>query len=209
MAIRVAVVQSESPSSEELKRLLSAQERFVLAGHWQTCAEALDHLPGAHPDIVLIDLACTERAPALALIARIKHSKPDIGIMLLAECAGIDLACACLFGGGTASIFRESCPKSIVESLFELANGSSPLAGGIARALIERIHLSQKTSLDLLTHRETEILAALAGGRRYKEIAASFRLSAHTVRTHLHRIYRKLNVPGKAAAIRIYRSAKR
>jgi DNA-binding CsgD family transcriptional regulator len=56
-----------------------------------------------------------------------------------------------------------------------------------------------------LTQREEEILRALAKGRRYKEIAADFGLSVHTVRTHIHRIYKKLHVQNKMEAVQAFR----
>jgi len=52
-----------------------------------------------------------------------------------------------------------------------------------------------------LTPREAEILAVLANGKTNPEIAAQLSLSEKTVRTHLERVYKKLGVTNRAAAV--------
>ena len=52
-----------------------------------------------------------------------------------------------------------------------------------------------------LSARELDALKGLAGGKVYKEIAAEMSLSASTVRTHLHNVYRKLGTVDRAQAV--------
>ena len=52
-----------------------------------------------------------------------------------------------------------------------------------------------------LSSRETAILKLLADGSRVAAIAQEFHLSESTVRTHLHNIYAKLEVPDRAQAV--------
>jgi HD-GYP domain-containing protein (c-di-GMP phosphodiesterase class II)/DNA-binding CsgD family transcriptional regulator len=52
-----------------------------------------------------------------------------------------------------------------------------------------------------LSTRETAILRLLADGSRVAGIAQEFHLSESTVRTHLHNIYAKLEVPDRAQAV--------
>ncbi len=59
-----------------------------------------------------------------------------------------------------------------------------------------------------LTEREREILACAASGRGNKEIADQLCVSADTVKTHLHHIYRKLGVTGRVEAILTYLNSK-
>jgi DNA-binding CsgD family transcriptional regulator/HD-like signal output (HDOD) protein len=52
-----------------------------------------------------------------------------------------------------------------------------------------------------LSTRQLQVVRALASGRRYKEIAHDLGVSANTVRTHLHTIYKRLGVPDRAQAV--------
>ena len=70
--------------------------------------------------------------------------------------------------------------------------GDLPHSGGSARRRAERSPLSS---------RETNILKLLADGSRVSGIAQEFHLSESTVRTHLHNIYAKLEVPDRAQAV--------
>ena len=70
--------------------------------------------------------------------------------------------------------------------------GDLPHTGGGARRRAERSPLSG---------RETDILRLLADGSRVAGIAQEFHLSESTVRTHLHNIYAKLEVPDRAQAV--------
>ena len=56
----------------------------------------------------------------------------------------------------------------------------------------------------MLTAREQEILASLAKGKSYKEIAVDCKISGDTVRKHMARIYEKLHVHSRTAAILKY-----
>lgn len=52
-----------------------------------------------------------------------------------------------------------------------------------------------------LTEREVEILQSLAAGLTASEIAARLYVTLDTTKTHLRRIYRKLNVPNAVSAV--------
>jgi DNA-binding NarL/FixJ family response regulator len=55
---------------------------------------------------------------------------------------------------------------------------------------------------DGLTKREAEILAMMARGTSNPDIAAELYLSAHTVKSHINRIFTKTGSPDRAAAVR-------
>ena len=56
-----------------------------------------------------------------------------------------------------------------------------------------------------LSRREIDALRGLAEGKVYKEIAAEMGLSASTVRTHLHNVYRKIGAADRAQAVLVAR----
>ena len=56
-----------------------------------------------------------------------------------------------------------------------------------------------------LSRREVDALRGLADGKVYKEIAAEMGLSASTVRTHLHNVYRKIGAADRAQAVLVAR----
>jgi DNA-binding NarL/FixJ family response regulator len=63
-------------------------------------------------------------------------------------------------------------------------------------------------NVQLLTAREQEVLLALSQGMTYPEIAESFDLSISTIRTHIQKIYRKLNARTGIEAVAVAKSKK-
>jgi len=57
-----------------------------------------------------------------------------------------------------------------------------------------------RQSRDNLTERQTEILALIAVGATNDEIADRLCISPHTVKTHLYKIFKKINVPNRVQA---------
>ena len=60
--------------------------------------------------------------------------------------------------------------------------------------------------LSALTEREVEVLRALVEGLSARDIADHLDVAVNTVRTHTHRIFRKLGVHGRLEAVRIARA---
>ena len=58
-----------------------------------------------------------------------------------------------------------------------------------------------ESELEQLTAREQEVLALLAKGYHYKEIADQLGVTVHTVRAHLHAVYEKLHVQSRTEAV--------
>jgi len=73
----------------------------------------------------------------------------------------------------------------------------------IARKVVSHFQQIKQPSSDMekLTKRELEILALLAKGFLYKEIADQLGISLSTVRAHLHTVYEKLHVQSRTEAV--------
>ena len=91
----------------------------------------------------------------------------------------------------------------MMTSIDELFQGGSPMSPFIARKVINYMKTdNQYDSLkDQLTKREYEILANLAQGFQYKEVAHQLSVSLETVKKHVQNIYKKLHVQNRTEAI--------
>ncbi|MFO7970447.1 MAG: helix-turn-helix transcriptional regulator [Desulfobacterales bacterium] len=59
---------------------------------------------------------------------------------------------------------------------------------------------SAKSRIENLSQRQIEILALVTVGAKNDEIADRLCISLHTVKTHLYRIFKKINVPNRVQA---------
>ena len=96
------------------------------------------------------------------------------------------------------------------DSLDKFVKGVQAVLGGqlwLSREMMTKCILegtgsdqSSKTRGDLLTERQIEILAMVAVGLTNDEISDKLCISPHTVKTHLYRIFKKINAPNRVQA---------
>jgi DNA-binding NarL/FixJ family response regulator len=91
----------------------------------------------------------------------------------------------------------------LIAAIREVHEGGSPMSSNIARKVVQSLHQSRSkpTPADELSKRESEVLALLAQGYLYKEIADRIGISRPTVNTYIRRIYEKLHVHSRAQAV--------
>jgi DNA-binding NarL/FixJ family response regulator len=112
-----------------------------------------------------------------------------------------------LQSGAAGYLLKRTPHVQILAAIEEVHRGGSPMTSSIARKVVQlarRANAAQSPNpigLANLSPRETEILSLLAKGYRYKEIADDLHINVETVRTHLRRIYQKLQVGSRTEAV--------
>jgi len=107
-----------------------------------------------------------------------------------------DLIFESLQAGANGYLIKNMPPVELVHAVEELHAGGAPMSMHIARKVLSYFQRIRQPSseMETLTQPEQEILALLAKGFFYKEIAEQLGLSLSTVRSHLHAVYEKLHV---------------
>lgn len=123
----------------------------------------------------------------------------------------------CGRAGFTGYVARETPLEALCDALGNVVAGrlccSAEISGGLLRALFrleEAPQTNQDTALDgdpTLTRRETEVLRLIGEARSNKEIARELCISVATVKHHVHNLLEKLQLPGRAQAMRRVRDA--
>gem|GEM_PF-2822782 len=98
---------------------------------------------------------------------------------------------------------REDTAALVAAMALLIAMAAFPWWQGAPAPVLSGTDGEAPTSPDLasLSQREMEVLRLVARGLSNKEVARELELSQATVRKHLERIYRKLEVRGRAAAV--------
>jgi RNA polymerase sigma factor (sigma-70 family) len=200
--IRVATIEDDDEFRDHLAALINGADGYCCVGSFRNAETALKHFATAPPDVLLLDLELPGRN-GLEVIAEMVARWPKLAIIILTihdECAKIFTA---LEAGAIGYLGKPVSPVRLLEAIAEAHAGGSPMASPIARMVVRRFQeqgrMQQK--LDQLTARETEILEHISRGLSTKEIAALLGLSDRTIGSHLRKIYDKLQVHSRAAAI--------
>lgn len=193
--IRIYIVEDEPDIREGLAVLINGSEGFTCTGTSGSAEDALTGIGNTRPDIVLMDINLPGMN-GIECIVQLKQKYPEIQVMMLTVFDNSEEIFRSLTAGATGYLLKKTPPARLLEALRELAAGESPMSGEIARKVVNAFQQTTRPPAQDadLTAREKEILALLAKGYLYKEIAALLFISLDTVRTHIRKIYQKLQV---------------
>ena len=107
-----------------------------------------------------------------------------------------DAICA----GASGYLLKKHISSRLFDALDEVLAGGAPMSPSIARMVIASMQPATPNPYQL-TPREKDVLKSLSRGNSYKLIAAEFDISVDTVRTHLKKIYEKLQVHSQTEAV--------
>jgi two-component system nitrate/nitrite response regulator NarL len=85
--------------------------------------------------------------------------------------------------------------------VLRVARGRTVVPPDLAAGLAEQIRLRADTAGPPLSERERQVLQGFARGRSVPQLAAELYLGVSTVKTHTQRLYEKLGVNDRAAAV--------
>jgi DNA-binding NarL/FixJ family response regulator len=210
--IRVLLVEDEPGFAERFADIVRSDPEFELIGVAPNCAAARAVLAVEKPDILLADLGLPDGS-GIDIIRETAARYPDCDIMVVTVFGDEDHVLASIEAGAAGYVLKDSIPGEFLGLLRQLRAGGSPITPVIARKLLTRFKAdtargpeakaaaATEPPAGVLSPRETEVLTYIAKGFSFNEIADLLGMSAHTVTTHVKRIYQKLAVHSRGEAV--------
>jgi DNA-binding NarL/FixJ family response regulator len=159
------------------------------------------------PDVLLTDLGLPD-GNGIDLIRETARAHPATDIMVISVFGDEEHVLASIEAGATGYILKDSLPGELVGLIAQLRAGGSPISPLIARRLLKRFMPADKQAEQApdpqspaLTQRESEVLALIAKGFNFAEIARLLEVSPHTINAHVKKIYQKLAVHSRGEAV--------
>ena len=200
MPYRLALVEDNPLLLSSLEKTVDHFAGCTRVGSFSRPEEALTHLPRCRPDVVLMDIRMNATS-GIECVRRLKPLMPKTEFIMLTAFDNSDLVCGALAAGASGYLMKNVSSSQLERAVLDVLDGGVPMDGDIARKVIQAFR--KTTSPDAsLTGREQQVLAMLAQGLLYKEIAAELALSYTTVNSHVKKIYKKLQVNSRSEAIR-------
>lgn len=210
MSIKVSIVEDDARVREALRTILDGTPGFRCLSAHETAEEALKDLPVEKADVVLMDLSLP-KISGIECVRRLKERRPKLLVMVLTIHEDAERIFQSLEAGTTGYLLKKTPPPEILEAIQELVDGGSPMTPAVARKVVQAFDRSgnEVPELARLTTTERAVLERLMRGEYYKEIADALKISAHTVRNHIHHIYEKLQVNSREEAVKKLRGPRR
>ncbi len=206
--VKIGIVEDDRITRMLLVEMINRQEELEFIGHWGSAEEFWKDGRDVYADLLLIDLDLPEEDGG-SLIFRIKRDRPNLTcVVLTASCNPQDVF-QCLRQGASGYLVKDTTPEELLDGIRTAAKDGAVLSPLVARFLVDEFRQvsvveAKKPSLNVLTEREMGILQNLATGQSPKDIANDLGLSYETVRAHLKKIYQKLHVKTREAAVGLY-----
>jgi len=200
--IRISLVEDNTGIRETLKLLIDGTNGLICCCDYSNAEDAIINLPVKKPDIILMDINLPGKS-GIQCIQELKPKMPNSNFVILTMYEDSEMVFEALKSGAVGYMLKRTSPDKLIEAIMEAHNGGSPMSMQIARMVV-RSFSNSKEKLEneySLTNREGEILRCLTKGMRYKEIAGELCISVETVRSHLRKIYEKLQVRSATEAV--------
>jgi DNA-binding NarL/FixJ family response regulator len=200
--IDVLLVDDQALVRGGLRLIIEAEPDMQVVGEAADGVAAVAQAQATHPDVVLMDI----RMPALDGIEatrRLLARQPGSTVVMLTTCDLDEYVVEAFRAGASGFVLKTAPPAQLVAAIRTVVLGDALLAPLSTRALLERTTATVTHSplVELLTSRETEVLALLARGLSNAEIAQQLFVEQSTVKSHVASLLAKIGVRDRVQAV--------
>jgi len=205
--IRVMIAEKDPDRMQALCTTLDRQNSMDIIATVSSRETAIKQL-AASPDIMLLNPDVLKDQPLARFMHSIQAKSPRTRIINILQQTPSDEEMISDIRTGVRGYVRTTdSPAFLIKAIHCVYDGGIWAERRVLEKTIDspmtsteslQAHLPEMPSL---THREKEMLAQVLKGASNREIAVSSSISERTVKTHLYRVYRKLNVKSRTKAI--------
>ncbi|GAA0290219.1 response regulator transcription factor [Streptomyces polychromogenes] len=195
--LRVITADDHTVMRAGLVALLSAEPSLEIVGEAADGAAAVALVARLQPDVALLDL----RMPVLdgvGATAAITAAHPRTRVLILTTYDTDTEIERAVEAGATGYLLKDATREQLVDAIHAASRGETVLAPRVAQQLVARMRRPARVAL---TARESEVLRAVADGLSNAEIGRRLFIGEATVKTHLLRIFAKLDVGDRTRAV--------
>ncbi|ADI14900.1 response regulator [Truepera radiovictrix] len=198
---RLFLVDDHAVVRSGIRLLLEAHGGALVVGEADSGEAALERVPELAPDIVLLDLtlpgmngietarSLKARLPSVRLIALSMHEDPEY-------------VRGFLEAGGNGYVPKSALETQLLDAIRAVSRGEYYAPARLLAELARDLSESGPYRHVRLTERERSVLARIAQGCTYKEIAEELGISDKTVATYRERAAEKLGLKTRAELVR-------
>jgi len=203
--IRVLICDDQAIVCEGLRAILGTVPEFEVVGIAHNGAEALDAIPAAQPDLVLMDLKMPQMN-GIQATRLIREKYPRVRVLVLTTYDTDEWVIDAVRSGAAGYLLKDTPREALVQAIIDTVHGrhhiDPQVAGKVLNQVARQPSLPQPDQklLSELSDREREILRLLARGYNNAEIAQALFLSEGTVKNYVSTIFARLGVADRTQA---------
>lgn len=203
--IRVLLVDDQELVRSGLRRILRKKDGFEVVGECSDGSEVPAAVAALRPDVVVMDLRMRDVDGIEA--TRCLRARPDAPpVLALTTFDDDELLSGVLRAGAAGFLLKDSPAEELIRGVRAVATGQALLDPAVTGRVLATYRTSTPGGAapvddTALSARELDVLRLIGRGLSNGEIAASLVISEVTVKSHVGRIFTKLDLRDRAAAI--------
>ncbi len=202
MSIKVLLYEDNESLRNSVKALLQWDNDFELVVAMPDASTVQEDMNVFMPDVILMDLDMPGTSGVQAVQA-IRKAGSEVAIIMFTVFEDdkniFDAICA----GANGYLLKKNIDQ-VPAAIKDVLDGGAPMTSSVAKKVLSFIpqkKTSRAPEIELLSPREKQVMEYVVKGYSYKMIAAETHISVETVRSHIKKIYKKLQVNSATEAI--------
>jgi two-component system nitrate/nitrite response regulator NarL len=198
--VRVVIADDHPFFRDGVSRGLSRDGRVEVVAEAENGRDALDAIRRVQPDVALVD----DQMPGLdglAVVRAVVRDQLSTRVLLLSAYTESGRVFDALQEGAAGFLPKDARRSEIIEAVLKAARGETVVPASLSGGLAGEIRLRAQPAGPALSERERQVLQAFARGRSIPQVAEELFIGVSTVKTHAQRLYEKLGVSDRAAAV--------
>ncbi|MBB2988911.1 two-component system nitrate/nitrite response regulator NarL [Mycolicibacterium iranicum] len=198
--VRVVVGDDHPMFRDGVVRALQSSGSIDVVAEADDGTEALAAIREHRPRVALLDY----RMPGLdgaEVAAAVHREELPTRVLLISAHDESAIVYRALQDGAAGFLPKESTRSELINAVLDCAKGRDIVAPSLAAGLAGEIRRRAEPEGPVLSPREREVLAMIAAGSSIPSMAKELFLAPSTVKTHVQRLYEKLGVSDRAAAV--------
>ncbi|WP_031044202.1 response regulator [Streptomyces sp. NRRL F-5650] len=204
--IRALVADDQAVVRTGFVNLLNTQEDIQVVGEAEDGVQAVRIAALTRPDLALLDIRMPHKNGIDAAREILAASDGATKVLMLTTFGLDEYVYDALAAGAGGFLLKDATFPELLHAVRVVAAGNALLSPEITKRVIcEYVHARASRlpvhSVGELTAREAEVLTLIARGLSNAEIAARLTITDHTVKTHINRLFAKLELRDRAQAV--------
>jgi two-component system, NarL family, nitrate/nitrite response regulator NarL len=198
--VRVVVGDDHPMFREGVVRALISSGEIDVVAEAEDGSQALELIRTHQPQVALLDY----RMPGMdgaEVAAAVNRDELSTRVLLVSAHDESAIVYKALQEGAAGFLPKESTRSELVAAVLRCAKGKDVLGPELAAGLASEIRRRNEPDVPALSPREREVLKLIAGGSSIPAMAKELFLAPSTVKTHVQRLYEKLGVNDRGAAV--------
>jgi two-component system, NarL family, nitrate/nitrite response regulator NarL len=198
--VRVVVADDHPFYRDGVARGLTMSGRVQVVAEVEDGRAALEAIRTERPEVALVDYDMPGIDGLGVVRATVRDGLPT-RVLLLSAHTDSPIVFQAIQEGAAGYLSKDARRSEIVDAVLDAARGRTVVPSELAAGLAGEIRMRAQSQGPVLSERERQVLQGYARGLSMPQVAAELFIGVSTVKTHTQRLYEKLGVSERAAAV--------